>query len=165
MKIKPIRNYSDYTEAKKELETIIKSDIDSEDGQKAEILSILVENYEKKMTLEEGIDMEPLVDYIYDLVKSTSDVVGDKSDQNGIIKRGLKLSEESGELAAEILKLVDYKSHNLTKDQIKQNMLLESVDCLIMVFDIMTHVGFTKKEIVNMAENQVNKWLNNIKNK
>jgi len=156
--LKPIRNYGDYLEAQKQLESIFHSELDSEEGQKAEILSVLIENYEKRMNPStEDLNIEPLIDYVYDLVKDTS-----KFEKHGILERGLKLGEETGELSAEILKFVGYKKSDLSKSQIEQNMLLESVDCLIMVFDIMSHMGFTKQQIVEMSEKQVNKWLNNI---
>jgi HTH-type transcriptional regulator/antitoxin HigA len=156
--LKPIRNYSDYLEAQKQLESVFHSELDSEEGQKAEILTVLIENYERRMTpSKEDILIEPLIDYVYDLVKNTS-----QFEKHGILERGLKLGEETGELSAEILKFVGYKKSDLAKSQIEQNMLLESVDCLIMVFDIMSHMGFTKQQIVEMAEKQVNKWLTNI---
>ncbi len=156
--LKPIRSHEDYTEAQKQLESIFHSDLDSDEGNKAEILSILIENYERKMNPSiDDINIDPLIDYVYELVKSTSDIV--KSEKYGIVERGLKLSEETGELAAEILKLVGFKNCDESKEQIKENMLLESVDCLIMVFDIMTHIGYTKQQIIDMSEKQVNKWL------
>lgn len=156
--LKPIRNYSDYLEAQKQLESVFHSELDSEEGQKAEILTVLIESYERRMTpSKEDILIEPLIDYVFDLVKNTS-----QFEKHGILERGLKLGEETGELSAEILKLVGYKKSDLAKSQIEQNMLLESVDCLIMVFDIMSHMGFTKQQIVEMAEKQVNKWLTNI---
>jgi hypothetical protein len=31
-----------------------------------------------------------------------------------------------------------------------------------MIFDIMTQMGFTKEQICDMSEKQVNKWLKNI---
>jgi hypothetical protein len=34
---------------------------------------------------------------------------------------------------------------------------------MIMIFGIMLHLGFTKQQIVEMTESQVNKWLNYIK--
>ncbi len=156
--LKPIRNYSDYLEAQKQLESVFHSELDSEEGQKAEILTVLIENYERRMTpSKEDILLEPLIDYVYDLVKNTS-----QFEKHGILERGLKLGEETGELSAEILKFVGYKKSDLSKSQIEQNMLLESVDCLIMVFDIMSHMGFTKQQIVEMSERQINKWLTNI---
>ena len=81
------------------------------------------------------------------------------------MERCLKLGEEYGELSAEFLKLSGYKRSDLSESQIRQNILLESTDCLIMILDIMSNMGFTKREIVEMAEKQVNKWLNNIDKK
>jgi HTH-type transcriptional regulator/antitoxin HigA len=156
--LKPIRNYSDFLEAQKQLESIFHSELDSEEGNKAEILTILIENYEKKMNPSaDDLSMEPLIDYVYDLVKNTS-----QYEKPGILERGLKLNEETGELSAEILKLVGFKKSDLKESQIRQNLLLESVDCLIMVFDIMSHLGFSKQEIIEMSEKQINKWLSNI---
>jgi hypothetical protein len=44
-------------------------------------------------------------------------------------------------------------------------ILLESVDCLIMSLDILSHQGFSRKEIVDMANIQIEKWILNIKTK
>lgn len=156
--LKPIRNHEDYLEAQKQLETVFHSELNSEEGQKAEILTVLIESYEKKMIPSpQDLNLEPPIDYIYDLVKSTGEFV--KSEKYGIVERGLKLSEETGELAAEILKFVGFKNSDSSKSEIEQHMLLESVDCLIMVFDIMTHMGFTKQQITEMSEKQINKWI------
>jgi antitoxin component HigA of HigAB toxin-antitoxin module len=156
--LKPIRNYDDYLEAQGQLESIFHSELNSEEGQSAEILAILIENYERKMSpSKEDLLIDPPIDYIYDLVKSAS-----KFENHGLLEKGLKLSEESGELSAEILKLVGYKKNDLSKSQIDQNILLESVDCLIMIFDIISYMDFNKSQIVEMAEKQVNKWLNSI---
>ena len=157
--LKPIRSHDDYLEAQKQLESIFHSELNSEEGNKAEILSVLIENYERKMNpSQEDINIEPLIDYVYDLVKNAS-----QYEKHGLVERGLKLTEEVGELSAEILKLIGYKRNTLDKSQIRYNLLLESVDCLIMVIDIMTHIGFTKQEIVEMSEKQINKWLSTIK--
>lgn len=156
--LKPIRSHEDYIESQKQLESIFHSELDSEEGQKAEILSILIESYEKKMNPSpEDSNLEPPIDYIYDLVKSTAEIV--KSEKYGIVERGLKLSEETGELAAEILKFVGFKNIDSSTSEIEQHMLLELTDCLIMIFDIMTYMGFTKQQIIDMSEKQVNKWL------
>ena len=61
------------------------------------------------------------------------------------------------------LKLKGYKRTTEDESKINYNILLESTDCLIMIFDIMVHMNFTKEQICNMAEKQVNKWLNGIK--
>ena len=48
MEIKPIKSDEDYRNALKRLETIFDAPIDSVEGDEAEILSLLIENYENK---------------------------------------------------------------------------------------------------------------------
>lgn len=95
-------------------------------------------------------------DLIYDLIRSASE----SDDKGTLVERGLKLSEEVGELAAEILKSVDYKYHKNTPDEIRTGILLESVDCMIMVFDILNKAGYSKSDIMTMTLSQLNKWKN-----
>jgi hypothetical protein len=157
MKLKPITNYYDYQQAQKYIES--NKDLSKETLNKISILSILVEDFERKsIPIEDEIISETLIDYVYDLVINAS-----KYEKNGLIERGLKLGEEYGELSAEILKLKGYKRTTEDEGRINYNILLESTDCLIMIFDIMVHMNFTKEQICNMAEKQVNKWLNGIK--
>jgi hypothetical protein len=154
MELKPITNYYDYQQAKKYIESN-----QSKESNKISILSILIEDFERKSKpIEDEIISETLIDYVYDLVTDAS-----KYEKHGLLERGLKLGEEYGELSAEILKLKGYKRTVEDEGRINYNILLESTDCLIMVFDIMVHMGFTKEQICNMAEKQVNKWLNGIK--
>jgi hypothetical protein len=101
-----------------------------------------------------------LIDNVYNLVENAS-----KLENPGLLERTLKLGEEYGELSAEILKLNGYKRTTEDRKTIENNILLESTDCLIMIFDIMSQMGFTKEEICDMADKQVNKWLKNIKTK
>lgn len=163
MKISPIHTEEDYEKAIAQLESIFHAEIGTEEGNQAEILSILIEKYEDehypipKPELQDK-DLEFDFNYIYELVKQTASV------ENGtIVEKGLKLNEEVGELSAELLKLVQYKHTTDSHEVIMEKALLESVDSLIMIFDIMIKLGFTKDQIVEMAEKQVNKWLNYIK--
>ena len=154
MELKPITNYYDYQQAKNYIETN-----QSKESNKISILSILIEDFERKSKpIEDEIISETLIDYVYDLVTDAS-----KYEKHGLLERGLKLGEEYGELSAEILKLKGYKRTGEDEGKINYNILLESTDCLIMVFDIMVHMEFTKEQICNMAEKQVNKWLSGIK--
>lgn len=104
--------------------------------------------------------MDEKIDFnlIYDLVRKHSEM----ESKGGLLERGLKLSEESGELSAEILKSVGFKYHKNTPDEIRQGILLESVDCLIMVFDILNCGGYSREEILEMAESQLAKWKKQI---
>lgn len=159
MTLKPIKNYYDYKQSKKYMESVInKENLTSDEIDNIEILSVLIEDFERKGKPNlEDVVVEPIIDYIYDLVINAS-----KYEKHGLLERGLKLGEEYGELSAEILKLKGYKKTTEDEGRINYNILLESTDCLIMVFDIMTHMGFTKEQICDMAEKQVNKWLKNI---
>jgi hypothetical protein len=159
MELKPITNQYDYQQAQKYLESIHGVELSKEESNKISILTVLIEEFERKSKpVEEEIITETLIDYVYDLVINAS-----KYEKHGLIERGLKLGEEYGELSAEILKLKGYKRTTEDEGRINYNILLESTDCLIMVFDIMTHMGFTKEQICDMAEKQVNKWLSGIK--
>lgn len=159
MELKPITNQYDYQKAQKYLESIHGIELSKEESNKVSILTVLIEDFERKSKpVEEEIVSETLIDYVYDLVINAS-----KYEKHGLIERGLKLGEEYGELSAEILKLKGYKRTTEDEGRINYNILLESTDCLIMIFDIMAHMGFTKEQICDMAEKQVNKWLSGIK--
>lgn len=148
----------DYEQAQKYIESVFQAELSEEESNNVAVLEILMEEFERKGEIQkENLILEPLIDYVFDLVSNAS-----KFENPGIIERGLKLGEEYGELSAEILKLVDYKKTNQNKETIKNNILLESTDCLIMIFDIMNQMGFKKEDICEMAENQVNKWIKNI---
>jgi len=158
MKIKPIKTLYDYNQAQKYLESIFHKELTEDESNDVAVLEILMEEYERKGKVsKEDLVVEPLIDYVFDLVSKAS-----QYEEEGILERGLKLGEEYGELSAEILKLKGYKRTTEDEGRIHYNILLESTDCLIMIFDIMTQMGFTKEQICNMSEKQVNKWLKNI---
>ena len=160
MNIKPIRSEEDYQWALKELETIFHAELDSEEGKKAEILSILIDDYENKhFPIDKPLEIDYSFDYVYDLVKNACQLEKEVT----IAEKGLKLTEEVGELAAELLKITGYKYTKDTKEEALQKALLESVDTMIMIFGIMVQLGFTKQQIVEMTESQINKWLTYIK--
>ena len=158
MKIKPIKTIYDYNQAQKYLESIFHNELTEEEANDVAVLEVLIENFERQgRPSKENLDVEPLIDYVFDLVTNAS-----QYEEKGLLERGLKLGEEYGELSAEILKLAGYKRSSETKEEINNNILLESTDCLIMIFDIMTQMGFKKEQICGMAERQVNKWITNI---
>jgi hypothetical protein len=159
MELKPITNQHDYNQAQKYLESIHGVELSKEESNKVSIMTILLEDFERKLKpTEDEIISETLIDYVFDLVINAS-----KYEKHGLIERGLKLGEEYGELSAEILKLKGYKRTTEVEDEINYNILLESTDCLIMIFDIMAHMKFSKEQICDMAEKQINKWLSGIK--
>ena len=79
-----------------------------------------------------------------------------------ILTKTVKLNEEVGELSAEILKLINYKHHNNTEEQIRQNLLEEAADSIIQVFDILADLKYTKEELIEASEKKIDKWLNQI---
>lgn len=160
MTLKPNKYEKDYQWALKELESIFLAELDSEDGKKAEILSILIDDYENKhYPIHKPTEFDYSFDYLYDLVKNACQL----EKQVTLAEKGLKLTEEVGELSAEILKITGYKYTNDTKEEAIQKALLESCDVLIMIFGLMIQLGFTKQQIVDMTESQVNKWLKYVK--
>lgn len=158
MKLKPIKNIKDYKSAIKWIDSISTKELTEEESNAVQVLSILIEDFERKNSKEESPTSEPQLDYIYDLVETSS-----KYEKHGLLERGLKLGEEYGELAAEILKLKEFKRTLESKEEIRKNILLESTDCLIMIYDIISHMKFKKEEVVDMAEKQIGKWISGIK--
>lgn len=159
MEIKPITNWHIYEKSKRYVEEMSNKKLTSEEKDKINVIITLIECFERTGKVDyNNVIVEPLIDQVFDSVKNVSNL-----EKEGIIERGLKLGEEYGELSAEILKFVGYKRSEESKEDIKNKILLESTDCLIMIFDIMSQLGFTREEICNMADKQINKWTNNLK--
>jgi NTP pyrophosphatase (non-canonical NTP hydrolase) len=87
-----------------------------------------------------------------------------RREKKSLVSRGLKLNEEAGELAAEILKLVGEKgAKGKTQKEILADLHLEAVDCMLMAMDILVHTGATEKVIAKIMKKQLNKWEKNFK--
>jgi NTP pyrophosphatase (non-canonical NTP hydrolase) len=157
--LKIIKDDNEYQEYLKYIESVFHKELSEDEANDIEVISLLVEDYEKSKQLEitptEDIQS---IDYIYDLVCKVSPL--EKS--NNISNKGLKLNEEVGELSAEILKLIKYKYHNDTEEQIRQNLLEEAADSIIQVFDILADLKYTKEELIEASEKKIDKWLNQI---
>ncbi len=81
-----------------------------------------------------------------------------------LAERGLKLNEEAGELAAEILRYKGLKgAKGKTKEEILYDLHLEAVDCLLMSMDILVHTGASEKRIKKIMDSQLRKWMKGIK--
>ena len=90
--------------------------------------------------------------------------VASKKTKRTIITRALKLSEETGELAAEALKLSGLKGKNgKSVEEVKQDLKEEEVDSLIMSLDILFFIGTTEKELNALLNKKLDKWLDQIK--
>ena len=84
-----------------------------------------------------------------------------KLEKRPLITRGLKLMEESGELAAEILRYKGEKTSNgKTQQEILQDLHLEAVDVMLMAMDILITTGASDEEITKIIDNQLNRWKN-----
>jgi len=98
MELKPIKTEKDYRNALKHLEVIFDAPIDTKEGDEAEILSLLIENYENEHYPIEAPDpieaikirMEELNMRQKDLVG----VIGGKSRVSEILNRRKKLTVE-----------------------------------------------------------------------
>lgn len=87
-----------------------------------------------------------------------------KLEKKSLVSRGLKLNEEAGELAAEILKYVGEKgAKGKSQKEILADLHLEAVDCLLMAMDILVHTGASNKVISKIMKSQLNKWEKNFK--
>jgi NTP pyrophosphatase (non-canonical NTP hydrolase) len=87
-----------------------------------------------------------------------------RKERKSLVSRGLKLNEEAGELAAEILKFVGEKgAKGKSKKEILADLHLEAVDCLLMAMDILVHTGASEKVISRIMNSQLNKWERNFK--
>jgi HTH-type transcriptional regulator/antitoxin HigA len=109
MNIKPIKTDEDYYQALARLEEIFDAPINSKEGDEADILSLLIENYEDKYYPIEAPDpieaikirMEEMNYKQKDLVG----IIGGKSRVSEILNRKKKLTVEMIRKLTEILKL------------------------------------------------------------
>ena len=160
MKITPINSKEDYLKYTNYLDGLYGVELNEEQTNDILVIQQLVDYWEQnnlsKVKLDDDFTNEDL-DYIFDLVKNVSSAQG-----YGLSERVIKLQEEVGELSAEVLKLRGFKKSDLSKDEIRNNILLETVDCLIMSMDILSHEKFQKKEIIEIADKQIEKWLSQL---
>jgi hypothetical protein len=159
MKLKPIKSKEDYQIYTKYIDSLYGIELSDEQTNEILIIQQLLEHYEQnnmsKVSLEESKED---FDYIYTLIQNVAELEG-----FGLLERVCKLQEEVGELSAETLKLIGFKNSSLSDKEIKQNILLEAVDCLIMSMDILSTQGYSKDEIIKIADSQISKWVSNIK--
>jgi hypothetical protein len=159
MKLKPIKTKEEYQNFTKYLDSLYGIELSDEQTNEILIIQQLLEHYEQnsmsKVTLD---DNKEDLDYIYTLIQNVAELEG-----YGLLERVCKLQEEVGELSAETLKLIGFKNSNLSEGEIKQNILVEAVDCLIMSMDILSTQGYSKDEIIKIADSQITKWISNIK--
>lgn len=98
MKIKPIKTEKDYNKALERLEVIFDADPDTKEGDEAEILSLLIENYESQNYAIEAPDpIEAIKIRMKEMNLKQKDlvgVIGGKSRVSEILNRKKKLTVE-----------------------------------------------------------------------
>ena len=76
-----------------------------------------------------------------------------------LVERGLKLNEEAGELAAEILKYRGLKdAGGKMKKEILYDLRLEIVDVLLMSYDLLVYTKTSEECIRKIMNSQLDKW-------
>ena len=163
MKITPIKTKEDYNKFNLYLDSLYGIELSDEQTNDILIIQQLLDHYEQNnmsKVQENSLDNSEDFDYIYELIQNVSKLEG-----YGLLERVCKLQEEVGELSAEVLKSIGFKYSTLEQSEIRRNILLEAVDCLIMSMDILANQEFSKNEIIRMADSQIDKWLSNLKTK
>jgi NTP pyrophosphatase (non-canonical NTP hydrolase) len=75
----------------------------------------------------------------------------------------VKVQEEVGELAAEILRYHGKKGANGdTKKKVRFKILEEACDVIITSVSIIEKFGYTEKDISKMIKKKCNKWKSNL---
>lgn len=83
-----------------------------------------------------------------------------------LMARGMKLSEECGELSAEILKYYGLKgTKGKTKQEVLDHLRLEACDCLIMAMDILVHTDTSSSQLNEIVTKQLDKWEGQVKSR
>ncbi len=96
MMIKPIKTQKDYKDALKRLDEIFDAPIKSKEGDEAEILSLLIDNYEnEKFPIEEPDPVEAIKIRMEEMGINQSDlvgIIGEKGKVSEVLNRKRKLS-------------------------------------------------------------------------
>lgn len=98
MNLKPIKNENDYRNALERLEVIFDAPVDTKEGDEAEILSLMIENYENEhYPIESPDPIEAIKIRMEELNLRQKDlvgVIGGKSRVSEILNRKKKLTVE-----------------------------------------------------------------------
>lgn len=91
------------------------------------------------------------------LIKLSQLTAADNSD---VFKRSTKLGEEYGEFCAALLEEDGFKVSKVkkTKDELREHVLEEGIDTIIMTLDILRHQGFGWNEMSDMLEVKLDVW-------
>jgi NTP pyrophosphatase (non-canonical NTP hydrolase) len=81
-----------------------------------------------------------------------------KMEKKNLTQQMVKLAEEHGELAAAVLMHLGQKGTRMSKNEVRENVLEEGCDCLLMVLSILNKAGFKENEINEMTKKKLKKW-------
>lgn len=94
---------------------------------------------------------------VFDSVKQVS-IIAQKKKEIPLPTLMCKVTEEAGELAAEVLRLVGHKKSKQTKEVTIKKIKSEGVDVMLALFDVLNNVDITKEEILKLSTKAINKW-------
>lgn len=94
---------------------------------------------------------------IFDSIKEIS-VIAQKKKEIPLPTIMCKVTEETGELATEVLRLVGHKKSKQSKEITIKKIKLEGVDVMLALFDVLNCVNITKEEILKLSTKAINKW-------
>lgn len=86
-----------------------------------------------------------------------------KLTEKNLVERLAKLTEESGELAAEILKYKGLKQTDKTVKEVRADLEEEAVDTLIMGLDIVAYLEMSDTKVRRLLSKKMKKWLDGLK--
>ena len=121
-------------------------------------------NYEKikiaKMKKEtiKVKDMNSALDEVLRLEKKAKEIRPEKQTIENCV---LKIMEELGELATDILKIKQFKVNDEDPEEIRRNLKEEIVDGLIMYMTMVEETNMTKEELMQIFEKKLTKWNKN----
>lgn len=89
-----------------------------------------------------------------------------KIENKSLHARTVKLMEEVGELAAEVLRLHGEKgARGKSYEAILDDAKLEAVDCMLMSMDILVRLDASEEEISSIMNSQLKKWEKQLKDR
>ena len=82
----------------------------------------------------------------------------EKHGTENIVRKVIKLSEETGEFAAAYLMKVGSKGTKKTPEQIEDNFLEEGCDVTLVILSILIRSGYTLDQIAEKLQTKMDKW-------
>lgn len=86
-----------------------------------------------------------------------------KGGKKTLDKKAIKLLEESGEFAAAYLMHVGSKGTKKSAEAVRDNLLEEGIDIMLVISSILMRFDFSIDEIAEMFEKKMDKWEKQVK--